>query len=375
MPRFVLSLLVALLLIPPAATAGGTLPADSVLRRMAAQMLMVGFRGDSADEHSDAARYVRDLGVGAIVLFDIDLTGDATLGSRNITSRARLEQLTANLRRWSRAPLLIALDQEGGRVARLKPGYGFTPTVSAAHLGRVDNTDTTRHYAAQIADDLARSGVNVNLAPVVDILDPDCPPLGKIDRCFSRDINAIARHAGAFVDEHHRRGVACALKHFPGHGSAHNDSHWGLVDITDTWSESELELEPFGRLIAANDADLIMTAHIFLRSIDPDYPATLSKKILTGVLRERLHYDGVILSDDIYMQGIIDNFQVEPAIVLAINAGCDMLCVGNNISTGFEAERPFLLVDMIVAAVKDGRIPFSRIAEANRRIAALKAGL
>ena len=366
---FILSLL-AWVLLPVAAQAGQTLPTDSTLRRMAAQMLMVGFRGDTVGPDSDAARYVRDLGVGAVILFDVDLTGDATPGSRNITSRRQLEQTTRRLRAWAKTPLLIALDQEGGRVARLKTQYGFQSTVTAEYIGQVNSLDTTAFYASRIADDLARSGVNVNLAPVVDLLDPDSPGLGKIQRCFSPDPDIVARNASVFIDCHHRKGVACTLKHFPGSGHARDDSHWGLVDITDVWTERDLQ--PYRRLIDHNLADVIMTSHVFLRSIDPDHPATLSRRILTDLLRGKLRYDGVILSDDMYMQGIIDLYQIESAIVLAINAGVDMLCVGNNISTGFEADRPFRLVDIIVSAIKDGRIPLSRVQDANRRIAALK---
>ena len=212
------------------ACAAVVLPPDSTLRRMAAQMLMVGFTGNEVNEQSDAARYVRDLHVGAIILFDVDLTGKATIGSRNITSVKQIKRLTTQLRQWATAPLIIALDQEGGRVARLKPQYGFHPTVSARYLGRIDNADTTRRYAASIANDLALAGVDVNLAPVLDIHNPQGPGLGKLDRCFSSHPEVIARNAAWFIDEHHRRGVLCAAKHFPGHGSAMGDSHWGYVE-------------------------------------------------------------------------------------------------------------------------------------------------
>ena len=159
------------------------LPPDSVLRRYAAGMLMVGFKGDSVTEDCDAARYVRDLHVGAVVLFDIDATGDATLGSRNITSKERLTRMTAQLQQWADYPLLIATDQEGGRVARLKPQYGFMPTVTAEYLGTVDDEDTTRYYAARLAREMRESGVNVNLAPVVDVLNHDCAAVGYYNRC------------------------------------------------------------------------------------------------------------------------------------------------------------------------------------------------
>lgn len=349
------------------------LPDDSTLRRYAASMLMVGFKGDVVTDDSDAARYVRDLHVGAIVLFDVDLTGDATIGSRNITGKQQLSRLTAKLKSMADSPLLIALDQEGGKVARLKPQYGYKATVAAQHLGDFDNEDTTRRYTRQMAEEIAQSGVNVNLAPVVDILNPQCPPLGKIQRCFSTDPAVIVRQARWMIDEHHRQGVLCTLKHFPGHGNAINDSHYGLVDVTRYWSE--IDLEPFKLLIADGQADLIMTAHIFNNHIDPDYPATLSRKTIDGVLRRQLGYDGVVVTDDLYMQGIIDNYKVEEAVVLSINAGADLICVGNNISTGFESERPFLLVDMIVKAVKEGRIPWERLQQSHRRLLKLQAKL
>ena len=152
------AVLVATICVALSTAAQQVLPPDSVLQRMAARMLMVGFKGDEVTADSDAARYVRDLGVGAIILFDVDLTGKATIGSRNVTGKQQLQRLTGQLYRWARdGQLLIALDQEGGRVARLKTEYGFEPTVSAAYLGQTDNRDTTRFYAAR----LARNCVNV----------------------------------------------------------------------------------------------------------------------------------------------------------------------------------------------------------------------
>lgn len=367
---FMVAALIAATIIVEAAQ---VLPNDSVLRRNAAQMLMVGFRGDQVNDTCDAARYVRDLKVGAIILFDVDLTGSATIGSRNVTSKDRLIKMTRQLHEWADYPLFIALDQEGGRVARLKPQYGYQSTVSAAYLGRTDCEDTTRYYARRIACEVAQSGVNVNLAPVVDVLNPECPGLGNLDRCFSSDTETIARNARWFIDEHHRQGVMCTLKHFPGHGNALNDSHWGFVDVTNTWQRSELE--PFRAMIDSGCADLIMTAHIVNRNLDPDLPATLSHKVLTELLRNQMGYDGVVVTDDMYMQGIIDNYSVENAIIMAINAGADMLCVGNNISTGFEPNRPQRLVELIVRAIKDGRISYSRIQESITRISRLQQRL
>ena len=345
------------------------MPSDSVLRRYAASMLMVGFKGDSVTEDCDAARYVRDLKVGAIVLFDIDMTGDATLGSRNITSKERLTRMTAQLKAWADYPLLIATDQEGGKVARLKPKYGFLPTVTAEYLGTVDNEDTTRYYASRLAREMAEAGVNVNLAPVVDVLNHDCAAVGHYLRCFSTDPQVIIRHAGWFIEENRRQGLLCTLKHFPGHGNAIDDSHYGFVDVTNGWTPQELV--PFKALIDAGQADLIMTAHLFNRNIDDEYPATLSAKTLNGLLRGEMGFDGVIVTDDMYMQAIRNQYSIPTALELAINAGADLICVGNNISTGFEADRPFKLVDMIVNSVKEGRIPWERLQESYERITKL----
>jgi len=342
------------------------LPPDSVIRRYAAGMLMVGFKGDSVTGDCDAARYVRDLKVGAIVLFDIDMTGAATLGSRNITSKERLTRMTAQLQAWADYPLLIATDQEGGKVARLKPQYGFLPTVTAEYLGTIDNEDTTRYYASRLSREMREAGVNVNLAPVVDVLNHDCAAVGHFLRCFSTDTQAIARHAGWFIDESHKQGVLCTLKHFPGHGNAIDDSHYGFVDVTNAWTRAELE--PFKALIDDGQVDLVMTAHLFNRQIDEDYPATLSAKTINGLLRGELGYDGVVVTDDLYMKAIRDQYSIPTALELAINAGADLICVGNNINTGFEADRPFKLVEMIVNSVKEGRIPWQRMQESHERL-------
>lgn len=346
-----------------------TLP-DSTLRQYAAKMLMVGFKGDSVTDSSDAARYVRDLKVGGIILFDVDLTGTAKIGSRNITSKKRLTKMTADLQRYAGGNLLIAIDQEGGMVRRLRPEYGYSQTVSQEYLGKINSRDTTMKYAERMAKEIKESGVNVNLAPLIDVnVNPDCPVIGALHRSYSSDTAIVSNNAKWSIEAHHRNGVLCAVKHFPGHGSSASDSHYGLTDVTDTWQS--YELAPFRELISSGKVDMVMTAHIFQRNLDPEYPATLSKKIIDGVLRKQLGFEGVVLTDDMYMQGIIDNYKVEDAIVLAINAGADILVMGNNISTGYEPERPFHIVDMIVRAVKEGRIDQQRLIESNRRIDSL----
>lgn len=353
------------------AAAAEPLGRDSV-ERLAARMLIVGFKGDSITPDNPVVGYLRDVKVGGIILFDVDLTGTRQLGSRNITSREQLQKLTADLRGIADYPLVITADQEGGLVQRLKPRYGYRAVPSARHLGATGCADSTYFWSEVMARQLEEAGVNLNLAPEVDVHRDGCPAIGELDRAYSADPDSVALHAAAAVDAFRSRGVKATLKHFPGHGSAMADSHYGLTDVTNTWTESELV--PFRRLIEAGKADAIMTAHIFNRRLDPDYPATLSHKIITDLLRGQLGFDGVVITDDMYMQGIIDNYDIEAALVLAINAGADMIIVGNNITTGFEADRPAKLVRIIADAVEKGQIDPARLLEANRRIDRLTAG-
>lgn len=342
-----------------------TIPRDSI-EKMAARMLLVGFRGDTITPDNPVISYLTETKVGGIILFDIDLTGSKKLGSRNITSRGQVRKLTDDIRRIAGYPLVITTDQEGGLVQRLKPLYGFEEVPTAKHLGGTGSTDSTYYWSRVLAQQLVDAGITLNLAPEVDLHNAACPPIGYYDRAYSADPDSVVLHARAAIDAFHSLGIKATLKHFPGHGNAISDSHYGLTDVTNTWEERELI--PFKRLIEEGKADAIMTAHIFNRNLDPDLPATLSKKIINDLLREQLGFKGVIITDDLYMQGIIDNFSIEEALILAINAGADMLMASNNISTGFEADRPAKLVKLIADAVESGKIDVEKLIQANERI-------
>jgi beta-N-acetylhexosaminidase len=291
------------------------------------QMLMIGFRGFRIADAPEIAADIRERHIGGVVLFDYDVPSHSP--SRNISSPQQLAQLTRELQEITEIPLLIAIDQEGGRVNRLKPARGFPPSSSAQHLGELNNADSTRSAARQCARTLKAMHIGMNLAPVADLnINPDNPVIGRIGRSFSSDpavvISNITLICSTFRDE----GVIPTLKHFPGHGSSTTDTHLDFTDITQSWSETELE--PYRYLIAAGYHDPIMTAHVFNGKLDPLYPATLSKAILDGVLRTRLGFDGVIVSDDMQMEAIADHYGLETAIRLAIDAGVDLLLFGNN---------------------------------------------
>lgn len=350
---------------------------ELTLREKIGQLLLVGFRGSQPADCADFAHEVRALGLGGVILFDQDMAGgtiDTAHRRRNIESPEQVRALLAHLQGQARLPLLTAIDQEGGRVNRLKPDYGFPPSLSHAELGRLDQPAETRRHAEATARTLASVGLNWNLAPVVDLdAHPDNPVIQGKGRAFSADPAAVARHAAAFVAGHRAHGVLTCLKHFPGHGSAAGDTHLGFVDVTATWHERELA--PFRDLIAAGDCDAVMSAHVCHHRLDPARPATLSRAILTGLLRERLGFAGVIVSDDLEMRAITSRFGLEEAVLGAIAAGVDVLCFGNNLT--YDPAIAAKVVAVLVAAVEGGRLSTARLDDSCRRILALKrrAGL
>ncbi len=357
---------------PSAPTTPSPIPAPSptgpTLRERIAQMIVVGFRGRTPDEARPTLDQVTQLGLGGVVLFSVD---QPTGGPRNVESPEQLAALVGALQSAAGlAPLLVAIDQEGGRVARLGPANGFpAPPRSAAELGRLDDLAVTRAESRAAAEVLAAGGITLNLAPVVDLaVNPDNPIIAALGRSFGVDPMKVAAQAGAFIDGHHEIGLRCTLKHFPGHGSSMGDTHLGVVDVTATWTETELE--PFATLIGDGRADAVLTAHVFNSRLDADHPATLSRATVTGILREQLGWDGAVLSDDMQMGAIRDAYGYEEAVALAIEAGIDLLVVANQIV--YEADVAARTIDVVEGLVRSGRISESRIDESWRRISALK---
>lgn len=334
------------------------------LEEKAGQILMVGFRGETVGADSVVVRDIRTHHLGGVVLFRQD-TGLGT-PVRNIRSPEQLKWLTASLQQFAKNRLLIAIDQEGGRVNRLASECGFPKTNSHQTLGALDDPEQTYQQSRRMAKTLRKMGVNINFAPVVDLAVTPDNFIVKKERTFSDDPEVVVRHAGLFVRAHHDEGVLCALKHFPGHGSSRADSHWGLVDVTETWQPKELD--PYRQLVG--QTDLIMSAHVFHRNLDPDWPATLSRKIISGVLRGKLGYDGVVVSDDLGMKAIADLYGFETALEHALNAGVDLLLIANN--TDYNPDVVPLAVQTIVHLVESGRVREGRLNEAYERVQRLR---
>ena len=333
------------------------------------QMLIIGFRGTSVDDSSPIARVINDLNIGGVVLYDYDVPSGSF--PRNITGPEQLAELTADLKQLS-SDLLIAVDAEGGRVNRLKPEYGFAEIPSHAGLGEWDDPDSTFAAAAQLASQLADMGINTNFAPVVDVnINPENPIIAGLQRSFSKNTAHVSAHAQAFIKAHHQYGILTAIKHFPGHGSSAGDTHIGMTDVTDTYSDSELV--PYQTLIEDGLVDMIMTSHIINRNFDPE-PVTLSDYYIRRILRDSLGFKGVVVSDDMQMGALTEHYSFKEAIIRAVNAGCDVLIFSNNAGV-YDKEASYRAVQVIHEALAAGEIRKERIRQAVERVQALKEKL
>ncbi len=348
---------------------------DSELRDMVGQLLVVGFVGTEPNEYIEEA--IEKYRVGGVIFFDVNLSDrlpEGGFGPRNIESPEQVVALTSELQQIASSAglpeLFIAIDQEGGRVNRLKSKYGFRPSISAWRMGQSNDCTGTLRESQQTAEALFELGININYTPSVDLaINPDNPIIAKVERAFSRDKDSVLTHSLEWIKGHKDHGIITSLKHFPGHGSSIDDSHHGLVDITETWSEDELY--PYRELIAGGYNDIVMVGHLFNSKIDKVYPSSLSKATL-DILRNDMGYDGVIATDDMNMGAIVDHYSLPHALELALNAGVDMVVMGNN-AREFEGDLVERTSNIIIELVRSGKVSEERITEAYERIRALKS--
>lgn len=327
-------------------------------------MLICGFNGVTVDEH--IMLMVSRHFIGGIVLFDKNVSDK--MGERNIRNPKQVKQLISNLKDLSVNNLLVAIDQEGGSVARLRPEKGFARSVTAKYLGEVDNCDTTRFWAALIANQLRDLGINLNFAPCVDLaVNPNNKIISKRGRAFSDSVDVVVRNASLYVDEHHKAGVLTSLKHYPGHGSSTEDTHEGMVNVTNTFVVKELD--PYQELIKQGYEDIVMMAHVVDMNVD-SLPASVSKAHVDN-LRNKIGYKGVIATDDLNMGAIVNMFEYKKALELSINAGVDMIVIGNN-GPSYRHKLIEITIIEIMDLVEQGKISRSRIDEAYARIKQLK---
>lgn len=347
------------------------------LRYKIGQMLIIGFEGTHIDANTPIALSIQQETIGGVILFDYHYQTQCFVKNIQNPEQVRLLNTTlqhlntqAHLQRdQPLLPLIISVDYEGGQVNRLKETCGFPKTISAAEAAQMSAGDVSK-TAAAMAITLQQLGFNLDFTPVVDVnINPENPIIGKLDRSFSSDPYKVAEYAQLYVKAFANHGIQCAYKHFPGHGSSLADSHLGFVDVTETWQEQELV--PYQIILKEQLCSMVMTAHIVNRNLDPSgLPATLSHPILTDILRKRLNYTGIIITDDMQMKAIADHYSIEKAMTLAINAGADMLIFGNQLSA--TPQDPKFLIDHIESQVLAGVISEDTIDQAYERIIAFK---
>ena len=327
---------------------------------------MVGFRGFTIGP-DDPITLALEAGLGGVILFD----QDHTTGTRNIESPAQLATLTASVRAAAASNVLIAIDQEGGRVSRLRPARGFPATQSQAEIGATDDPQEAFEAGRAMAETMSAAGIDFDLAPVVDVnVNPTNPAIGALDRSFSEDPAVVAAMAEAEIHGLHEFGVRAAIKHFPGLGSATANTDFDDVDVTRTWGEDELV--PYEVLIAAGMPDAIMTGHMVNDTIDPGIPASLSVETIEGLLRGRLGWTGVVMTDDLGAVAIASSYTQAEAVALALEAGNDLLLFANQVV--YVPDLASELVETIVGLVGSGRISERRIDESIDRLDVLAFG-
>ncbi len=332
------------------------------LESQAAKLLMVGVKGTTLTKDNPVIEDIVDLGVSGVILFEHNIEPVES----GIDSKARLKEFVADLKGLREEPIFIAIDQEGGKVNRMKSKYGFAEMLSHKEVGAAEGNEPARKNGAVIASEVASVGINVNFAPCVDVdINPSCPVIGGVNRSFSADENRVADLASIYVEEHHKKGLLTSVKHFPGHGNSIMDSHNGFTDISKTWEQRELT--PYKRLISEGLCDMVMVSHLYNSKFDTKYPATLSKPTIDSLLRGVMGWDGVVVSDDMQMKAITDHYGFEQAIILAINAGVDLFIISSNIrQEEFSIAERF--VKTIVDGVESGAIERKKIDQAAARV-------
>lgn len=320
------------------------------LREAIGQLFILGFQGDKPSEALEP--FVRDLTPGGLILFE-----------HNVGSPEEVAMLTRALQEMSSTPLFFSIDQEGGKVARLRAPFTQWPAAEA--VGAAGSTELTHAIAASIARELMAVGINMNMAPVLDVLTNPANPV-MAGRSYGSDPDMVTRHGIAFFRGLGEQGVIAVGKHFPGHGDTTVDSHFALPLVPhDPDRLSAVEFVPFAAAISAG-IPALMTAHLLIPALDLKQPATLSRRILTDLLRAQMDFQGLIISDDLLMQGIADSTPPGEAAVRFLEGGGDLMLICHDEAAQRQA------FSAVVEAVETGRLPEARVRASCDRIAKAK---
>lgn len=335
------------------------------LDRMLAAMLMFGFRGQELDPESSFGKLFTNGNPFNVILFDKDVSTNAT---RNIASPKQVTALTEVLEAAAGFSIFIAVDQEGGQVRRFKPDKGFMDLPSAQSMGQKAVRETLE-TARTLGRELKDLGVNMDLAPVADVdVNPYNPDIGRLGRAFGTDPAMVAAHALAFGQGLAKNGVIPVLKHFPGLGCAEKNSHLEPANLGQCWNP-DVDLLPYAEIFKAGWPGAVMVGHITIDNLDAALPASLSRNIVTGLLREGLNWQGVVISDDLQMKSVSGKRSLKETIMLAIGAGVDILLFGNNLE--WVDNLPEQVWNALHELINEGRLTEARVRQSWQRIEAL----
>lgn len=345
---------------------------DKILKQKIAQMLMVGFNGRNLTPENPIYSDVKDLGIGGVILFNRNADKARPNLIKNIQEPKQVQKLTTDLQKIAPKPLFVAIDQEGGMISRLSPSYFVVSSFSAKDLGLKNDPKLTYNEALKTAKTLKEIGVNVNFVPCVDLeINKDSSVISKLRRAYSDDPNVVINQARQVILAHNEFGILTTLKHFPGHGSALGDTHHGFVDVTKTYNQRELL--PYKTLMSEGLVKGVLVAHVFDKNLDKEMPTSMSKKAVDDLLKNKLGFEGLIFTDDIQMNAIKGNYTLEKTLLNTINAGNDVIVIGNNLS--YEPDIAKNSIDIIFNLVKSGEIKEERINEAYKKIVSYKGAL
>ena len=339
----------------------GSIAHATTIDEMIGQMVLVGFRGidTNTPAYKTLKKQIRKSQVGGVIIL-----------KHNVQNKEQILSIMNDLKSINTdLPLFIGLDQEGGIVHILGEENGFQNHLSAYKTAQTKTLSDAYDMYSDLAKMCKNAGFNLNFAPNVDLLINKNSIIAQKERGFSENPDIVTGYAKEALKAHYNNNVITSLKHFPGHGSPVGDTHKGLVDASSTWSE--VELVPYKELCNNNPLQMVMISHIFVDSLDKDLPASLSKNVVSELLRKQLGYDGVVITDDLQMGAIRENYSLDEIVINAVNAGDDILMFSNYFYEDYKT--PIKIKKIIKHAIKEGKIDKKQIEKSYNRITKLKA--
>lgn len=332
------------------------------LSEMIGQMLIVGFDGDNINSEGfkSSLNQIKDNKISGVIFFEY-----------NIKDRESLKAMTEAINQTkSKHKPFVSIDQEGGFVQRLNKRNGFKNYPSFEQVSKMSKNDASKIYD-ELSSELYDAGFNLNFTPCVDLALNEKSIISKNERSFSNDYKKVIDFSKIVINEHKKNKVITVLKHFPGHGSVIGDTHLGFVDATSNWDKKELR--PYIELLKYYPNQMVMVAHTYNGNFDLKFPSSLSKRTIDFYLRDKIKFKGVVITDDLNMLAIKNNYKLDETVINAINAGVNILLFSNFKTQN--SDLPDQIENIIVNAVNEGKIDKKTIIESYNKILKLKRNI